>query len=296
MSKFDFFDEGVRKVFENFELPTEENAWTNFEAYLSGGAKAFSFLKSLILPGILSTGILATIHVASENHIQNNELSHQSQYNQTHISSQKTFDQHTDLTQNQTNVDRHDQFISSENSESTTMNISDSENSYTLNGTDADNPNSGITELSDSGSMSENISKTSSNTTSNVVSNSSNSEKRNNSDSKSEVENNETQNSNTIKFVGRAFRLDAPAKFTPNHDGINDTFMPPALGKTANFQLFVYNSDGDLVFMSDNVENAWDGKFMGTDDDAPEGHYDWRVELSVDQDLHQYAGKVQLFR
>lgn len=290
MSKFDFFEEGVRKVFENFELPAEENAWTSFESFMSGGLKAFSFVKSLILPGILATGILATIYIASDDHSSDDSLSHKTE-SSTFISGEKNFDINADLTQNQIIVghasDQLTSSESSESSESTTMNSSDSESTELLQS----DIEFGTSESKNNSLSDRNASDNKNNLISSRVSAATRADRYT-----SESDVNEAQNSNTIKFIGRAFRLDAPAKFTPNDDGINDTFMPPALGKTANFQLFVYSTDGDLVFMSDNVEHAWTGKLMDSDEDAPEGHYDWRVELSVDHDLHQYAGKVQLFR
>jgi gliding motility-associated-like protein len=55
-----------------------------------------------------------------------------------------------------------------------------------------------------------------------------------------------------------------PAAFTPNGDGINETFG--ALGNLAavrNFSLSVYNRYGQLVFHSMDPFKKWDGKFKG---------------------------------
>ena len=71
MSKFDFFDEGVRRVFDNYELPLDKNAWANFQSGMGAGASS-NLLKSFILPGLLVAGLFTALHITTpttQNHI-----------------------------------------------------------------------------------------------------------------------------------------------------------------------------------------------------------------------------------
>ena len=53
-----------------------------------------------------------------------------------------------------------------------------------------------------------------------------------------------------------------PDAFTPNGDGVNDSFG--VSGENIwKFKMLVYNSWGELVFQTDDVNKRWDGKFKG---------------------------------
>ncbi|WP_234733944.1 lectin-like domain-containing protein [Tellurirhabdus bombi] len=53
-----------------------------------------------------------------------------------------------------------------------------------------------------------------------------------------------------------------PDAFTPNGDGINDAFEVKSLPDT-RIDLTIYNSWGEVVFQSSNIENRWDGTYQG---------------------------------
>lgn len=53
-----------------------------------------------------------------------------------------------------------------------------------------------------------------------------------------------------------------PSAFTPNGDGINDTFGIKGEG-IKNFTLRIYNRWGELVFESNNPKQQWDGTYQG---------------------------------
>ena len=65
--------------------------------------------------------------------------------------------------------------------------------------------------------------------------------------------------------------LYAPNNFTPNEDGINDTFKIQPNCDISSFELVVYNRWGEMVFKSKDTKNGWDGLFHGHD--APYGLY-----------------------
>jgi gliding motility-associated-like protein len=53
-----------------------------------------------------------------------------------------------------------------------------------------------------------------------------------------------------------------PSAFTPNGDGLNDSFGVKGEGiKSVNLQ--IYNRIGELVFESDDMQAFWDGTYKG---------------------------------
>lgn len=54
-----------------------------------------------------------------------------------------------------------------------------------------------------------------------------------------------------------------PNAFTPNADGINDTWNIPALAAYPAFELFIYNRYGELIFQTKTTPVAWDGTYKG---------------------------------
>ena len=57
--------------------------------------------------------------------------------------------------------------------------------------------------------------------------------------------------------------LYVPTAFTPNGDGINNTFKPIALGIRSLDNFVIYNRFGELVFQTKQIGNGWDGKYKG---------------------------------
>ena len=68
-----------------------------------------------------------------------------------------------------------------------------------------------------------------------------------------------------------------PGAFTPNGDGINDTFGIQG-ESIASFAIQVYNRWGQLVYQSQDATQSWDGSFKGTP--APQGTYVYKVTAS----------------
>ena len=61
-----------------------------------------------------------------------------------------------------------------------------------------------------------------------------------------------------------------PNVFTPNHDNINDQFIPVAYSNFATFRMYIYNRWRGLIFQTETLQ-PWDGKVNGKD--APTGVY-----------------------
>ena len=68
-----------------------------------------------------------------------------------------------------------------------------------------------------------------------------------------------------------------PTAFSPNGDEQNDTFGPVA-DRIVSFQMKIYSSAGQLLFISNGVDEAWDGTFRG--ERQPAGHYVYQVAYS----------------
>jgi len=89
-----------------------------------------------------------------------------------------------------------------------------------------------------------------------------------------------------------------PNSFTPNEDGINETFIPQGIGLDGkSFEMFIYNRWGDLVFKTDDINIPWDGKANDGRKMAQEGVYVWMVFTSdLELKKHKHIGHVTLLR
>jgi len=96
--------------------------------------------------------------------------------------------------------------------------------------------------------------------------------------------------------VENDFNLGAPASFSPNKDGKDDTFMPEALlDLTAKFQLAVYDPSGTLVYNTSDPTHPWCGKVKNQGPVCTTGDYVWVVDIeSGSQASETFTGKVKL--
>jgi gliding motility-associated-like protein len=85
--------------------------------------------------------------------------------------------------------------------------------------------------------------------------------------------------------------IEVPNSFTPNGDGINDTWNIPSIVTFSNPRLIVVNRYGRTVFESYN-NTPWDGKSRGKD--LPSGAYFYT--LYINRDYKIYAGWVFITR
>ncbi|MBW7952875.1 MAG: gliding motility-associated C-terminal domain-containing protein, partial [Chitinophagaceae bacterium] len=86
--------------------------------------------------------------------------------------------------------------------------------------------------------------------------------------------------SDTIKIVVDCSDVYFPTAFTPNNDGLNDTFG--AIGNISAITIYtlnVYDRWGQLIFSSNNPFVKWNGKQNGIDSDL--GSYVWTATYSI---------------
>lgn len=90
--------------------------------------------------------------------------------------------------------------------------------------------------------------------------------------------------------------LYVPAAFTPNNDGINDGFK--VIGsQIMNYEIWVMNRWGELVFHSTSLEDVWVGDVQGGTHYAENGIYNWLIRLKgFNTDAEEYSGTLQLMR
>lgn len=85
-----------------------------------------------------------------------------------------------------------------------------------------------------------------------------------------------TSMSNETEVIPSMF-IYVPNSFTPNGDGLNDTFG--IRGEAVqNFSIQIFNRWGDLIYESTDATSSWDGTYKGQN--APQGVYVYKVSAS----------------
>jgi gliding motility-associated-like protein len=91
-------------------------------------------------------------------------------------------------------------------------------------------------------------------------------------------------------------RIQLPNAFTPDGDGINDTFgILTKAGKEYVVEMQIWNRWGQLVFSSRDGQARWDGSHKGRP--APADEYAYRIVVGcVDGAQEVYTGSLTLIR
>ena len=55
-------------------------------------------------------------------------------------------------------------------------------------------------------------------------------------------------------------KLYLPYSFTPNNDGLKDSFMPVVNEYITNYDFRIYNRWGELIFKTNQISEGWDGR------------------------------------
>lgn len=86
-----------------------------------------------------------------------------------------------------------------------------------------------------------------------------------------------------------------PNVFTPNDDGINDEFGP-VFNCVVDFEMFVYNNWGEVIFYTQDIRQGWDGYLKGAL--VPQGNYLYQAKYQTifngTRLNEQLSGKVQV--
>lgn len=91
--------------------------------------------------------------------------------------------------------------------------------------------------------------------------------------------------SNTIEVKPHLY-VYVPNAFTPNADGLNDSFGGLGSG-IKDYHLIIYNRWGQLVFETEKQSDQWDGTYGGKL--APIGSYAYAIEVKgyYDNEFHK---------
>ena len=82
-----------------------------------------------------------------------------------------------------------------------------------------------------------------------------------------------TNDSINVFVTGAIF---VPNTFTPNNDGHND-FFKVITNDLKQFELFIFNRWGELVYYTESTRSSWDGKVNGQN--APMDSYVWKIKF-----------------
>jgi gliding motility-associated-like protein len=90
----------------------------------------------------------------------------------------------------------------------------------------------------------------------------------------------------------------APNAFTPDGDGINDTFYPLGVGwDLDSYELMIFDRWGQMIFFSDDKQKGWDGKANHGSEMAQIDVYVWKVKLRDTKGyMHNYIGHVTIVK
>lgn len=92
---------------------------------------------------------------------------------------------------------------------------------------------------------------------------------------------------NTLR-VEQEFALYIPNAFTPNKDGINESFIGQGIG-FIDYDMWIIDRWGVKIFHSDRADKPWDGTYYGNGNLCQNDVYEYIINV------HDYTGKLHRF-
>ncbi len=94
------------------------------------------------------------------------------------------------------------------------------------------------------------------------------------------------------------YDLFAPKTFSPNSDGVEDTFIPEALRTLGlKFSMSIMDSaTGRVVYETNDPTRPWNGRLGNKGEACTVGDYVWMVEMSEGRNGGTFHGQVRLLR
>ena len=87
-----------------------------------------------------------------------------------------------------------------------------------------------------------------------------------------------------------------PTAFSPNNDGLNDILYVRG-GNYQSFEFSIFDRYGKLIFLSQSLENGWDGTNQFSGKDMPSGAYAYKILVkTIDGELYEGNGIVNLLK
>jgi|GEM_PF-2242709 len=100
--------------------------------------------------------------------------------------------------------------------------------------------------------------------------------------------------SDTVVISECPYRLFFPNAFSPNGDGLNDTFHPVG-NEVPEYSMKIFNRWGQMIFETDIMIPGWDGTFKG-EPSGPDTYIYLVTYKSLDGETLQFKGYVVLTR
>ncbi len=99
-------------------------------------------------------------------------------------------------------------------------------------------------------------------------------------------------------LIKNEYAIYVPNAFTPDGDGLNDTFFPKGVGLDPdNFHMMIFDRWGDLIFETDNLNKGWDGRANDGKEVAQIDVYVWKIKTADNyHNMKNYIGKVSLVK
>ncbi len=97
-------------------------------------------------------------------------------------------------------------------------------------------------------------------------------------------------------IIGPDYSLYIPSAFTPNGDGLNETFKP--VGRYIRyFDMYIFDRWGAEIYHTNNLDNGWNGAVHGVGAICQEDVYVYKITVTDATDnYHTYIGNVNLLK
>jgi gliding motility-associated-like protein len=94
--------------------------------------------------------------------------------------------------------------------------------------------------------------------------------------------------------VADDYGLFIPNAFTPNNDGVNDTFVPKGHG-IKSYTLVIFDRWGEQIYLTNQLEKGWDGYYKGVL--SKSDIYTWKINcVDVKNKSHELIGSLTLLK
>ena len=90
--------------------------------------------------------------------------------------------------------------------------------------------------------------------------------------------------------------LDVPTAFTPNGDGINDIIYVGGWGIKKLIEFKIYNRWGELLFVSNDLLDGWDGTYKGVPQNIETYAYTVIAETYIDKEPLTKKGYIKIIK
>lgn len=88
----------------------------------------------------------------------------------------------------------------------------------------------------------------------------------------------------------------APNAFTPDGNGVNDTFLTSGVG-IDQFQLWIFDRWGNLIFESADIKTGWDGTVKNSSETSLQDVFVWKAKIKdIFGKTHNYTGTVNIVK